>query len=195
MAIGGVLNEVWMLSATRMPNKVGSMWKVFTSGRKIGTKMMMISVHSSGQPSRKMMNWARIRKPVRVQIRGKNPMLDHLVAAEIGEHRGEGPRADEQIADHRRGAGGQIDGLLQPLEGERAIAGGEHEEPSAPTAAASDGVARPNRMAPSTERIRIASGKNEVSSAQKTSLNGISTLAFLRRFGASFGLISTRTIT
>ena len=64
MAIGGVLNEVWMLSATRMPNRVGSIWKVLTSGRKIGTKMMMISVHSSGQPSRKMMNWARIRKPV-----------------------------------------------------------------------------------------------------------------------------------
>ena len=29
MAIGGVLNEVWMFSATRMPKRVGSIWKVF----------------------------------------------------------------------------------------------------------------------------------------------------------------------
>src|SRR3712207_7638337 len=34
------------------------------SGRKIGTKMMMISVHSSGQPSRKMSAWVRIRNIV-----------------------------------------------------------------------------------------------------------------------------------
>ena len=38
-------------------------------------------------------------------------------------------------------------------------------EPSAPTAAASCGVARPNRIAPSTDRIRNASGKNDVSSS------------------------------
>ncbi len=31
-------------------------------GRKIGTKMMMISVHSSGQPSRKMMTCDSSRK-------------------------------------------------------------------------------------------------------------------------------------
>src|ERR687892_2246194 len=30
---------------------------------KMGQKITMISVHSSGQPSRKMINWAMIRKP------------------------------------------------------------------------------------------------------------------------------------
>ena len=61
MATGGVLKAVCVLSATRMPKKMGSTLKGSSSGRKIGTKMMMISVHSSGQPSRKMMNWARTR--------------------------------------------------------------------------------------------------------------------------------------
>ena len=36
------------------------MLKCFSIGRKIGTKMMMISVHSSGQPSRKMIACDRI---------------------------------------------------------------------------------------------------------------------------------------
>src|SRR5438132_741100 len=36
------------------------MLKCGSSGRKIGMKMMMISVHSSGQPRMKMMNCARI---------------------------------------------------------------------------------------------------------------------------------------
>src|SRR5258705_6158510 len=36
------------------------MWKCGSSGMKIGMKMMIISVHSSGQPRMKMMNWASI---------------------------------------------------------------------------------------------------------------------------------------
>jgi hypothetical protein len=51
-----VRNEVWRLSATRIPKKSGSILKGSSSGRKIGTKMMMISLHSSGQPSKKIMN-------------------------------------------------------------------------------------------------------------------------------------------
>src|SRR5712691_5360518 len=60
MATGGDRNDVWMLSATSNPKNSGSTLKVFNSGRKIGMKMTMISVHSSGQPSRKMMICARI---------------------------------------------------------------------------------------------------------------------------------------
>src|SRR3712207_2515206 len=61
MATGGDRNEVWMLSAISTPKKIGSMPKSSRSGRKIGTKMTTISVHSSGQPSTKMMTWVRIR--------------------------------------------------------------------------------------------------------------------------------------
>src|SRR3954469_7078082 len=64
MATGGDRNEVWMLSATSSPKNSGSTLNVFSSGRKIGMKMTMISVHSSGQPRTKMINWARIMKPV-----------------------------------------------------------------------------------------------------------------------------------
>ena len=55
------MNEVCRLSATRIPKNTGSMPKTSSSGRKIGTKMMMISLHSNGQPSRKIMSCARIR--------------------------------------------------------------------------------------------------------------------------------------
>ncbi len=37
-----------------VPNRMGSMWKWLSSGMKIGQKITMISVHSSGQPSRKI---------------------------------------------------------------------------------------------------------------------------------------------
>src|SRR6266480_3506687 len=68
MATGGDRNEVWMLSATKSPKNSGSMLKVFNSGRKIGMKMTMISVHSNGQPRMKMMICARIMKPVGVRF-------------------------------------------------------------------------------------------------------------------------------
>ncbi len=42
-----------MLRATRSPKNNGSTSKLFRSGKKIGMKMMMISVHSNGQPSTK----------------------------------------------------------------------------------------------------------------------------------------------
>jgi hypothetical protein len=113
IAIGGVLNDVWMFRATRMPKKIGSTPNFSRSGRKIGTKMMTISVHSSGQPSRKMMTCARIRNWIRAHVQAEDELLDDMMAAEIGEHRREGPRADEKIADHRRGARRQIDRLLQ----------------------------------------------------------------------------------
>ena len=113
MATGGDRNEVWMLSATSSPKNSGSMLKVFSSGRKIGMKMTMISVHSSGQPSMKMMIWARIMNPVGDRFIAQHELLDRLVAAEIGEHRREGERADEQPAHHRGGARGEEHRLLE----------------------------------------------------------------------------------
>ena len=54
---GGERNAVWRFSATNRPKKSGSMLNCVSSGRKIGRKMM-ISVHSSGQPRKKMMTYA-----------------------------------------------------------------------------------------------------------------------------------------
>src|SRR5262249_17035057 len=67
-------------------------------------------------------------------------------------------------------------------------------DPKAPKAAASFGVARPNRIAPSTARIRNASGKNDVASRYMTSFIGMSVCSF-GSFGASFGLSIDRPIT
>src|SRR3989441_665531 len=63
MATGGERNAAWRFTATIVPNRIGSIWKWVSSGMKIGQKMTMISVHSSGQPSRKMISCARIWKP------------------------------------------------------------------------------------------------------------------------------------
>src|SRR3954454_8200039 len=54
MATGGDRNAACRLTNTSVPHRIGSMLKCLSSGRKIGTKITMISVHSSGQPSTKM---------------------------------------------------------------------------------------------------------------------------------------------
>ena len=54
IAIGGVRNEVCRFSATSIAKKYGFTLNVSSIGRKIGTKIIRISDHSSGQPSRKM---------------------------------------------------------------------------------------------------------------------------------------------
>src|SRR6056300_2005392 len=64
MAIGGVKKEVCKFNATKMPKNNGSIPKCANSGRKIGTKMMMISDHSNGQPRTKIINCARIKKVI-----------------------------------------------------------------------------------------------------------------------------------
>ncbi len=64
---------------------------------------------------------------------------------------------------------------------------------SAPTAAASDGVASPNRIAPSTETISNASGRNDVASAQITVPSG-TLVSSGGSFGASAGLMIARAI-
>src|SRR6185369_803799 len=56
MATGGERKAVCRLSATSRPKNSGSMLKWASSGMKIGMKITMISVHSSGQPRMKMMN-------------------------------------------------------------------------------------------------------------------------------------------
>src|SRR5262249_18529385 len=57
IATGGDRNAACKFTNTIVPQRIGSMSKCFRSGRKIGTKITMISVHSSGQPSRKMIAW------------------------------------------------------------------------------------------------------------------------------------------
>src|SRR5215204_2304345 len=61
MATGGDRNDVWMLRAISTPKEIGSMPKLSSSGRKIGTKITTISVHSRGQPRTKMITCVRIR--------------------------------------------------------------------------------------------------------------------------------------
>ncbi len=63
-----------------------------------------------------------------------------------------------------------------------------------PTDAASVGVARPNRMTPSTDIMRTASGTKEVRSMYKTSRMGMS-VSSLDGLGARLGFRAARPIT
>jgi hypothetical protein len=66
--------------------------------------------------------------------------------------------------------------------------------PSAPTAAASDGVARPKRIEPSTARISAARGRNDVTSANIIVTKGTLRSSF-GNFGARLGLMMARAMT
>src|SRR5690554_3122247 len=92
MAMGGVRKEVWMLSATSTPKKSGSMPNMCNNGRKIGTKMMMISVHSSGQPRIKIISWASSRNCSGVS---ESP----LIQCSISEWPSSSENTDEKIQE------------------------------------------------------------------------------------------------
>ena len=64
--------------------------------------------------------------------------------------------------------------------------------PSAPIAAASLGVARPNRIAPSTDRISTASGNERLQQQQRPPCSQGMSVSSLGSFGASLGLIVAR---
>jgi hypothetical protein len=54
--------------------------------------MMMISLHSSGQPRMKMISCATQQELHRREVHAQHEVLDHVLAAQIREHRGEGGR-------------------------------------------------------------------------------------------------------
>ena len=58
MATGGLKNAVCKFKATRSPKNKGLMPKCGSNGIKIGMKITMISVHSKGQPSKKITTYA-----------------------------------------------------------------------------------------------------------------------------------------
>src|SRR3546814_6612150 len=75
----------------------------------------------------------------RCEIEAGDEVIDDLLAAEVGEHRGEGPRAYEEPADHRRGAHRQVDRIAQALPGQGTI--GDSQDQSTE----SDDRGRPGR--------------------------------------------------
>ena len=54
MAIGGVKKEVCKFRAINIAKKYGLTPKISNSGKKIGTNIIKISVHSNGHPRRKI---------------------------------------------------------------------------------------------------------------------------------------------
>ena len=67
MAIGGVKKDVCKLSAINIAKKYGLTPNTSNKGKNIGTNIIKISVHSSGQPKRKIIIWV-ITKNCQVDI-------------------------------------------------------------------------------------------------------------------------------
>ena len=95
------------------------MLKCFSSGRKIGTKMTMISVHSSGQPSTKMIACDRIMNCNGVRLNDSTHCSTSCCPPRIANTPENKRRPDEQPAHHGGGLRGQEDRLLDalPVEG------------------------------------------------------------------------------
>jgi hypothetical protein len=192
--MGGVRNEVCRLSATSTPKNMGSTPKWGSSGRKIGTKMMMISLHSSGQPSRKMISWESSRKVSGVRfIASTNSLMSPSPPRyENTEENVHDPTKSQHTIAEVRAV--RNTASLSRVQVKARYAMARTMAPRAPMAAASLGVASPKRIAPSTDRIRMASGKNACTSRIVTFGHG-TLLASLESFGASDGLIATRATT
>jgi hypothetical protein len=54
MAMGGVKKDVCKFKAINIAKKYGLTPKISSNGKNIGTKIIKISVHSNGQPKRKI---------------------------------------------------------------------------------------------------------------------------------------------
>ena len=67
MAMGGVKKDVCKFKAINIAKKYGLTPKISSNGKNIGTKIIKISVHSKGQPKRKLIIWV-ITKNCHVEI-------------------------------------------------------------------------------------------------------------------------------
>jgi hypothetical protein len=61
MAMGGVKKDICKFNPTRIAKKYGSIPYNFNKGKKIGTKIINISVHSKGNPSKKIIICVKIK--------------------------------------------------------------------------------------------------------------------------------------
>ena len=120
-----------------------------------------------------MMNWAKIRNMIGLRFSAWTISWIKRMAVQIGEDRrqrcpsrrtGSRPWPTSDRSDRPPRAAGPRSARGSRLASRIA--------PARPTAAASDGVASPNMMAPSTARISTASGKKDVSRSRMTSPNG-----------------------
>ena len=144
------------------------MSKCLSIGRKIGTKMMMISVHSSGQPRMKMIACDRIMNCTGVRLSASThcsisawpPRM-----AKTAEKSAEPTKSQQTMAVVF--AVRNTASFVRFQLSVRAWSA-SRKAPAAPTAADSVAVVMPNRMTASTTTVRIPSGMTEEASSFTT---------------------------
>ena len=141
------------------------MLKCFRSGRKIGTKMTMISVHSSGQPRMKMIACDRIMNCMGVRSSASTQRSTSAWPprmANTPENRAEPTNSQHTIAVVL--AVRNTASLVRFQSSVRACSA-SRKAPAAPTPADSVAVVMPNRMTASTTTVRMPSGMVEETSS------------------------------
>ena len=141
------------------------MLKCFRRGRKIGTKMTMISVHSSGQPRTKMIACDRI-----MNCRGdKSSDSTHRSTSAWPPRMANTPEnsAEPTNSQHTMAVVLAVRNTASLVRFQSSVRADKasRKAPAAPTPADSVAVVMPNRMTPSTMKVRIPSGMVEETSS------------------------------
>src|SRR6266436_8563409 len=165
IATGGDRNAACKFTNTSVPHRIGSILKCLSIGKKIGTKMMIISVHSSGQPSTKMIACDKSMNVTGDMLSDSTHCSSSACPPRIAntpENNAEPTNSQHTMAvvfAVRKTAS-----LVRFQSSVRACTASKNA-PAAPTAADSVAVVIPNRITASTTTVRMPSGiVDEVSS-------------------------------
>src|ERR1700732_2794270 len=158
MATGGERNAACKFTNTNVPQRIGAMLKCLSSGRKMGTKITMISVHSSGQPSMKMIACDRIMNCTGVMFRDKTQCSTKLCPPRIAktpENSAEPTNSQQTMAVVF--AVRNTASFVRFQSSVRACMA-SRKAPAAPTPADSVAVVMPNKITARTTTVRMPSG-------------------------------------
>ena len=137
------------------------MSKCFSIGRKIGTKMMMISVHSSGQPRMKMMACDRIMNCRGVRLSDSTHCSSSACPPRIAKTAEKS--AEPTKSQHTMAVVFAVRNTASLVRFQSSVRAwnASRKAPAAPTAADSVAVVIPNRMTASTMTVSMPNGMTE----------------------------------
>jgi hypothetical protein len=150
--------------------------KCLSSGRKIGTKMTMISVHSSGHPSRKMIACDRIMNCTGDMLRDNTHCSTSACPPRIAKTPENS--AEPTNSQHTMAVVFAVRNTASFVRFQSSVRAwkASRKAPAAPTPADSVAVVIPKRMTARTTTVRIPSGITEEVRSFKTSKRSASIL-------------------
>ena len=169
MATGGDKKAACRFTKTKVPQRMGSIPKCVSIGKKIGTKITMISVHSSGQPRTKIKACDSS-----INCSGERFILSTQVSmiccppkiAKTAENKAE-PTNNQQTIEVVLVVKNTACFMRSNVNAPEDQA--SRNAPAAPIAADSVAVVIPNKMTASTTTVKIPSGMTDSTSSFRIS--------------------------